>query len=65
MDALFQGATQYALAYRRAESFALSQRLFRLWVERSPQLGPGDECALVDDFADLVGLEGWYEWKPE
>ena len=65
MDDLFHGATQYALAYQRAESFAVSQRLFRHWQTRCPQLGPGDEYALVDEFADMVGLKGWYEWKPD
>jgi hypothetical protein len=43
----------------------VSQRLFRHWLARRPQLGPGDEYALVDEFADLVGLKGWYEWKPD
>lgn len=65
LDNLFRGATTYALAYQRAESFAVSQRLFRHWQARCPQLGPGDEYALVDEFADMVGLTGWYEWKPD
>jgi hypothetical protein len=43
----------------------VSQRLFRHWQTRCPQLGPGDEYVLVDEFADIVGLRGWYEWKPD
>ena len=65
LDDLFHGATTYALAYQRGESFAVSQRLFQHWQTRCPQLGPGDEYALVDEFADMVGLKGWYEWKPD
>jgi len=65
LDNLFHGATTYALAYQRAESFAVSQRLFRHWQARCPQLGAGDEYALVDEFADMAGLTGWYEWKPD
>jgi tetratricopeptide (TPR) repeat protein len=65
LDELFHGATTYALAYQRAESFAVSQRLFGHWQTRCPQLGPGDEYALVDEFAEMVGLKGWYEWKPD
>ncbi len=65
LDELFHGATSYALAYQRAESFAVSQRLFWHWQTRCPQLGPGDEYALVDEFAEMVGLKGWYEWKPD
>lgn len=65
LDDLFHGATQYALAYQRAESFAVSQRLFRHWRTRCPQLEPGDEYALVDEYAEMVGLKGWYAWTPD
>ena len=65
LDNLFHGATTYALAYQRSESFAVSQRLFGHWQTRCPQLGPSDEYALVDEFADMVGLKGWYEWKAD
>ena len=65
LDDLFRGATTFARAYQRADSFAVSQRLFRHWQARCPQLGPGDEYALVDEFAEMVGLRGWYEWEPD
>jgi len=65
MDNLYHGATNYALAYQRAESFATSQRLFQHWQARCPQLGPGDEYALVDEFADMIGVRNWYEWKSD
>lgn len=65
LDALYHGATCYALPYQRSESFAVSQRLFEHWQARQPQLGPGDEYALVDEFADMVGLRGWYEWRSD
>jgi hypothetical protein len=63
LDQLYQGATNYAAHYQREESFALAQRLFRHWQSRSPRLGPGDEYALVDEFADLLGLRGWFDWR--
>jgi len=65
LDNLFQGATAYVQQYQRSESFTVSQRLFRHWQARFPQLGPGDEYTLVDEFADMIGLRGWYEWKPD
>jgi tetratricopeptide (TPR) repeat protein len=65
LDHLYHGATDYAQAYQRSESFTMSQRLFRHWQARFPRLGPGDEYTLVDEFADMVGLRGWYEWKPD
>ncbi len=62
VDQLYRGATAYAASYQREEAFSLSQRLFRLWQSRSAQLGPGDEYTLVEEFADLLGLRGWFEW---
>ena len=63
LDDLYRGACNYAAHYQRTDAFPLSQRLFQHWRSRFPQLGPGDEYDLVDEFADLVGLRGWYEWK--
>jgi Flp pilus assembly protein TadD len=65
LDDFFHGATTYALAYQRTESFSTSQRLFQHWRTRGSRLGPGDEYALVDEFADLIGVRGWYEWQPD
>lgn len=65
LDDLYHGACNYAANYQRSEAFPISQRLFRHWQNRFPQLGPGDEYALVDEFAGIVGLRGWYEWKAD
>lgn len=63
VDELYRGATNYAANYQKLEAFPLSQRLFQHWQSRSSQLGPGDEYNLVDEFAEMVGLRDWYEWK--
>jgi tetratricopeptide (TPR) repeat protein len=63
LDDLYRGACNYAAHYQRSEAFPLSQRLFQHWRRRSSQLGPGDEYVLVDEFAEIVGLRDWYEWK--
>jgi Tfp pilus assembly protein PilF len=65
LDDLFQGASAFTAPYRSLESFPFSQRLWTHWQERSGNLGPGDEYRLVDEFADIVGLRDWYEWKPD
>jgi hypothetical protein len=26
---------------------------------------PGDESAMVDDFAEIIGLAGCYEWRED
>lgn len=63
VDHFYRGATNYAAHYQRSEGFSVSQRLFQHWLSRSTQLCPGDEYDLVDEFADMVGMRGWYEWK--
>ena len=65
LDDLFHGASEFAAPYRALENFALSQRLWKHWQERAKDLGPGNEYRLVDEFADIVGLRGWYEWIPD
>lgn len=63
LDHLYQGATNYAAHYQREESFAIAQRLFRHWQSRSSQLAPGDEYVLVEEFAEILGLRGWFDWR--
>ena len=65
VDDLFEGASAFAVFYRAFDTFGLSQRLFKHWVEHSENLGPGDEYKLVDEFAEMIGLRGWYEWKDD
>ncbi len=65
LDDLFHGASEFAAPYRGLENFALSQRLWKHWQERAKNLGPGEEYRLVDEFADVVGLRDWYEWRPD
>ena len=65
LDDLFHGASDFAASYRSLETFAQSQRLWKHWQERTKHLGPGDEYRLVDEFADMVGLRDWYEWRPD
>jgi Tfp pilus assembly protein PilF len=65
LDDLFRGASEFAAPYRREETSGLSQKLWQHWQERAKNLGPGDEYRLVDEFADMVGLRDWYEWRPD
>jgi tetratricopeptide (TPR) repeat protein len=65
LDNLFHGASAFAASYRSVGTFALSQRLWNHWQERAKNLGPGDEYRLVDEFADMVGLRDWYEWRAD
>jgi len=65
LDDLFRGASAFAAPYRSLDNFALSERLWKHWQERSQNLGPGDEYRVVDEFADMIGLRDWYVWRPD
>lgn len=65
LDEFNERATNFAAVYQKQDTFGLSQKLADHWRTRHRQLGPGDEYNLVDEFADMLGLRGWYEWKPD
>ncbi|MEO6970992.1 MAG: hypothetical protein ABI217_08870 [Chthoniobacterales bacterium] len=65
LDDFAHGATDFWTHYERLDGANLSPRLFKLWKDRRDALHPGDEYDLVDSFADLLGVRGWYEWKPD
>jgi hypothetical protein len=63
-DWLFSGATTYAQIYRQTDTLDTAQRLFQAWQTMMRTYRPGDEYALVDEFARILGLQDWYVWQP-
>lgn len=65
LDEFSGGATEFWPQYQRLDGANFSLRLIQLWKDRSDTLGAGDEYDLVDSFAELLGLRGWFEWKAD
>jgi Tfp pilus assembly protein PilF len=65
LDELFEGASAFAAPYRSLENFDMAQRLYRHWTDRSKALAGESGYVLVDEFADMLGLRDWYQWKPD
>lgn len=65
VDSLYAGRTDYAQVYRSSDVFDTSKRLFALWQEMMEDYQYGDEYELVDQFARILKLEGWYLWRPD
>ncbi len=65
LDDLFQKASDFAAPYRNVDNFAMAERLWKHWQSKARSLGPGEEYRLVDEFADMLGLRDWYEWRPD
>jgi Flp pilus assembly protein TadD len=65
LDRLYGGSTDFAGPFRKLDNFAMGEKIFRHWMQRIPQLAPGDEYDLVDETADMLGMSGWYTWQPD
>lgn len=65
LDDLTNGATAFWPRYQKLDGANISPRLFELWQKRRDALRPGGEYDLVDEFAEILGLTGWYEWRPD
>jgi tetratricopeptide (TPR) repeat protein len=63
LDWLFDGVTDYAAHYSGLDGFDLSRKLWQRYQDRSSDLKPGAEFDLGDEFAEIVGLAGRYEWR--
>jgi Tfp pilus assembly protein PilF len=65
LDEFTHGISDFWSHYRDFDSASTSQRLFQRWKDHRDQLQPGDEYELVDEFAEILGMQGWYEWKSD
>jgi FimV-like protein len=65
LDWLFDGVTDYAAHYSDLNGFDLSRRLWERYQDRYSDLKPGDEFDLADEFAEIVGMAGRYEWRKD
>jgi hypothetical protein len=63
-DWLYNDATEYGSAYKMEQVYPIGKRLFGLFLEATQNFKPGDQYALVDVFASMLKLTGWYEWGP-
>ena len=63
-DQLFSGATEYARVYHDTGTLNIAQKLLQAWHTMMTSYRPGDEYTLVDEFAQILGLRGWYDWQP-
>lgn len=63
LDSLFGGVTDFATRCRDLDGFDLSQKLWQHWQTRSLAMQPGDEFAILDHYAEILGLSGRFGWK--
>jgi hypothetical protein len=61
-DHLFGGVTEFAACRQGSDGFDLARRLWDHWQANAPAMGPGDQFAMVDEFARILDLSGHFEW---
>ena len=65
-DWLYGGATEYAKPYRGVNIFATGERLFQKWMAAMEGgLPAGSEYSLIESFAEVLGLESWFELRDD
>jgi hypothetical protein len=62
LDWLFGGVTDFAARCRGLDGFDLAKKLWQHWQSRFPAMQAGDEFAMLDDFAEILGLAGRFGW---
>ncbi len=65
IDDLYRGLTDYASAYRKSDYFSYGKNLFDIWKTKMSRYTPGDEYDVVDEYARVLKLRGWYDWQPD
>lgn len=58
----FPKRTDIVDRFQDTEAWPTAQKLYRDWKVGAAEWTPGDELDWVDDWADLLGLSGWYYW---
>ena len=64
-DSLYPQAANFAELYQNSKLGSTAHALFDAWKETMESFHPGDEYALVDQFARVLRLEDWFEWKTD
>ncbi len=54
--------TDLVARFQRTESWSLAQRLYAHWKSVASNWTPGAEYEWIDQWAELLGLVGWYGW---
>lgn len=65
LDYLLNNKSNYAAPYKKSNVFQVGMNLFSIWKKKIEQFTPGDEYEIVDEYAKILKLQGWYEWKPD
>ena len=63
LDYLLKNKSDYAAPYKSSKVFQIGTKLFDIWKKKIDLFTPGDEYEMVDEYAQLLKLQGWYGWK--
>lgn len=64
LDYLLNNKSDYAAPYKKSKVFQVGMKLFNIWKKKIDSFMPGDQYEMVDEYAQLLKLQDWYEWIP-
>lgn len=64
-DFMCQGQTAFAAEYPSGDHEQAGRELFELWREAIDDFVPSDEYSLMQAFASVLKLDGWFEVVPD
>lgn len=62
-ESQFPRRTDLLARFQRTESFQIAKKLYSIWSHDAPTWSPGKEFGWIDEWAQILGLQGWYTWK--
>lgn len=65
VDHIYKGITEYHLPYKQSNIFSTGKKLFNLWNESLQSYKHGDEYTLINQFAEVLKLEDWFEFQKD
>ena len=65
LDYLLKNKSDYAAHYKKSKVFQVGMKLFNIWKKKIDSFIPGDQYEMVDEYAQLLKLQDWYEWIPD
>jgi tetratricopeptide (TPR) repeat protein len=62
-ESQFPRRTDLLARFQKTESFPMAKKLYSIWSHDVQTWSPGKEFAWIDEWAQIMGLQGWYIWK--
>jgi tetratricopeptide (TPR) repeat protein len=64
-EAHYPRRTDLVDRFQKTDAWSAARRLYTMWTADSTHWSPGDEYDWIDQWAEALGLRGWYTWRTD